>query len=324
MILLTGATGFLGSHVAEALLARGDRIRLLVRRPDAARWLTDRGAECVMGDISSAAELATAVDGCRAVIHCAALASDWGSWDTFRAANDIGVANLLTACSGASLDCFVHVSTVDVYGYPDRDGLDESTPYRDRGFPYNSTKIAGELRVWAAVAAGLPAVIIRPASIYGPRSMTLGVDLIEAIRSGAPLIRGGNVNAGLVYVANVVALILLVLEHRPALGRVFHSLDDDGRTWRDYVTALCQGLNLPMPRLSLPHGIAYALGSTMEWVARARRQSRRPLLTRTAVELLGTRQGFTMTRARQQLGFAPAVTFGDGIARTVEWLRSRS
>jgi nucleoside-diphosphate-sugar epimerase len=268
--------------------------------------------------------LTEAVDGCRAVIHCAALASDWGSWEAFRAANDMGVANLLTACSGASLDRFVHVSTVDVYGYPDRDGLDESTPYRDRGLAYNSTKIAGEQRVWAAIDAGLPAVIIRPGSIYGPRSITFGIDVAEAIRAGAPLIRGGNVNAGLVYVTNVVALIVLALEHRAAPGQVFHSLDDDGHTWRDYITALCRGLNLSMPKWSLPHGLAYALGTGMEWIARARRQTQRPLLTRTAVELLGTRQGFTMTRARQQLGFAPTVGFAEGIARTVEWLRSRT
>ena len=323
MILVTGATGFLGSHVAEALLARGDRVRLLVRRPAAARWLADRGAECVAGDLSSTDPLAAAVRGCRAVIHCAALASDWGAWDAFQAANGIGVANLLSACSGTSLDRFVHISTVDVYGYPDRDGLDESTPYRDRGFPYNSTKIAGEKVVWDAINAGFPGVIIRPGSIYGPRSMTFGVGIVEAIRTGAPLIRGGNVNAGLAYVANVVALTLLALEHPAAPGQVFHSLDDDGRTWRDYFAALCGGLDLAMPKRSLPHGVAYALGASMEWIARVRHQTRRPLLTRSAVEMLGTRQGFTMTRAREQLGFAPSVGFDEGVERTIEWLRSR-
>jgi nucleoside-diphosphate-sugar epimerase len=322
MILVTGATGFLGSHLAEALLSRGERVRLLVRRPDAARWLVERGADCIAGDLSARTRLADAVHGCRAVIHCAALASDWGMWEDFRETNDRGVARLLDACRSARLDRFVHLSTVDVYGYPDRDGLDETTPYRDRGFAYNSTKIAGERHVWAAQQAGLPVSVIRPGSIYGPRSQTFGVEIVAAIRSGAPMIRGGHVNASLVYVDNVVTLILLALDHPAAVGTVFHSLDDDGHTWRDYFAALCRGLDLPMPKYSLPRRVAYAIGAAMEWLAHARRQSRRPLLTRTAVELLGTRQGFSMQRARDLLAFRPPVSFDDGVGRTVAWLRT--
>ncbi len=94
----------------------------------------------------------------------------------------------------------MHISTTDVYGYPDRDGLDETTPFCDRGLPYNSTKISGELRLWAAINAGLPATIIRPGSIYGPRSVTLGTEIVDYLRSGAPLVRFRRVNAGFVYV----------------------------------------------------------------------------------------------------------------------------
>jgi nucleoside-diphosphate-sugar epimerase len=323
MILLTGATGFLGSHVAEALLARGERVRLLVRRPDAAQWLVERGAECVAGDLSSASALAAAVRGCRVVVHCAALASDWGAWDAFREANDRGVGRLLEACAATSLDRFVHISTLDVYGYPDRDGLDETTPYRDRGFPYNSTKIAGEQRVWAAQRAGLPATVIRPGNIYGPRSVTFGVEIVSAIQSGAPLVRGGNVDAGLVYVDNCVALILLTMEHPAAVGAAFHSVDEDGHSWRDYFAALCRALELRMPARSVPRGVAYALGALMEGIGHATRRQQRPLLTRTAVELLGTRQGFSGARARQRLGFAPRVAFDEGVAQTSAWLRTR-
>ncbi|MBI4518994.1 MAG: NAD-dependent epimerase/dehydratase family protein [Deltaproteobacteria bacterium] len=324
VILVTGATGFLGSHVAEALLARGEAVRLLARRPEAAAWLVGRGAQCVAGDLSSAAALAAAVRGCRAVVHCAALAADWGPWQAFREANDHGVARLLEACRDQALARFVHISTADVYGYPDCDGLDEATPWRDRGFPYNSTKIAGERHAQAAQRAGLPVTVIRPGNIYGPRSISFGSELVAAIKSGAPLIRGGRVNAGLVYVDNVVALILMALDQPAAVGATFHSVDDDGHTWREYFTALCRGLDLPLPQRSLPRSLAYALATLMEWGARARRQQRRPLLTRTAVELLGTRQGFSMARARRQLGFVPAVGFEEGLARTVAWLRTQS
>lgn len=322
MILVTGATGFLGSHVAETLLARGERVRLLVRRPEPAAWLAERGAERIVGDLGSAEHLVQAVRGCRAVVHCAALASDWGEWRAFREANDRGVLRLLQACLRAPLERFVHISTVDVYGYPDQDGLDETTPFRDRGFPYNSTKIAGERHVWAAAAAGLPVAVIRPGNIYGPRSVTFGTEIVTAIQAGAPFIRRGAVNAGLAYVGNVVALILRALDDPAAVGWAFHAMNGDGRTWRDYFAALCRELQLPLPSYSLPRRLAYALSVSMEWKARLMRQRHRPLLTRTAVELLGTRQGFSMARAREQLGFEPPIGFEEGVRKTTDWLRS--
>jgi nucleoside-diphosphate-sugar epimerase len=323
VVFVTGATGFLGSHVAQALLARGQAIRVLARRPQQAQWLVERGAECIAGDLSSTAALAAAINGCRFVIHCAALASDWGPWKEFRETNDYGVARLLKACETLSLDRFVHISTTDVYGYPDRDGLDETTTFRDRGFPYNSTKISGELRLRKAIEAGLPVTVIRPGSIYGPRSLTLGTEIVNYLRSGAPLVRFGRVNAGFVYVENSADLILLAMTHPAAVGAAFHSVDEDGRTWRDYFVALCRGLNLRMPRWSLPRAAAYSIGALSEIYGQARGYTSRPLVTRTAVEILGTRQGFSMTRAHKQLGFSPRIRFDEGVERTVAWLRAR-
>ena len=323
MVFVTGATGFLGSHVAQALLARGQAVRVLARRPQQAQWLVESGAQCIAGDLSSTAALAAAINGCRFVIHCAALASDWGPWEEFREINDYGVARLLKACETLSLDRFVHISTTDVYGYPDRDGLDETTPFRDRGLPYNSTKISGELHLWAAIEAGLPATVIRPGSVYGPRSITLGTEIVNYLRSGAPLVRFGRVNAGLAYVENCADLILLAMTHPAAVGAAFHSIDEDGQSWRDYFVALCRALNLRLPRWSLPRAAAYSIGALSEIYAKARGYTSRPLVTRTAVEILGTSQGFSMNQARNQLGFSPRVRFDEGVDRTVAWLRPR-
>ncbi|HUY18367.1 MAG TPA: NAD-dependent epimerase/dehydratase family protein [Candidatus Binataceae bacterium] len=323
MILLTGASGFLGSHVSQALAARGEQVKMLVRRPERAQWLEGRGAQCVTGDLSSAAGLAAALKGCRCVIHCAALASDWGAWKDFREANDDGVGRLLKACEAISLDRFVHISTTDVYGYPDRDGLDETTPLRDRGLPYNSTKISGEQRVWAALEAGLAATIIRPGSIYGPRSVTLGREIVDYLRSGAPLIRSGRVNAGFVYVENCVDLILLAMTHPAAVGAAFNSIDEGDQSWHDYFEAICRALDLRMPRWSVPRAAAYSVGWLMELYGRTTGRTLRPLVTRTAVEIVGTRQGFSAARARQRLGFSPTIGFEEGIGRTTRWLRSQ-
>jgi nucleoside-diphosphate-sugar epimerase len=323
MVFLTGATGFLGSHVAQALAARGEPVRLLVRRPQRARWLEELGAQCVAGDLSSEAALAAALKGCRCVIHCAAMASDWGAWEDFREANDYGVGRLLKACESASLERFVHISTTDVYGYPDRNGLDETTLLRDRGLAYNSTKISGERRVWAALDAGLPVTVIRPGSIYGPRSVTLGTDIVDYLRSGAPLIRSGRVNAGFVYVENCADLILLAMTHPAAVGAAFHSIDDGDQSWHDYFDALCRALDLRMPRWSVPRPVAYCAAWMMEIYGRMTGRTSRPLATRTAVEIVGTRQGFSAARARQRLGFSPTIGFEEGIGKTAQWLRTQ-
>jgi len=322
MIFLTGATGFLGGHVAHALAARGEPLKLLVRRPDQIRQLGELGAQFAIGDLSSEATLADALKGCRCVVHCAAMVSDWGAWEDFREANDYGVGRLLKACESVSLDRFVHISTTDVYGYPDRDGLDETTPFRDRGFPYNSTKIASERRVWAAEASGLPATVIRPGSVYGPGSITLGKEIVEYLRSGSPLIRSGKVNAGFVYVENCVDLILLAMTHTAAVGAAFNSIDDGGQAWHDYFAALCRALDLKMPRWSIPRAVAYSLGWLMETCGRAAGRTSRPLATRTAVEIVSTRQGFSNARARERLGFSPTIGFEEGVDKTAQWLRA--
>lgn len=109
-----------------------------------------------------------------------------------------------------------------------------------------------------------------------------------------------------------------------ARGQRARLLDEDGHTWRDYFAALCRALDLPMPARSIPRSLAYGLGALMEWGGHAVRRHQRPLLTRMAVELLGTRQGFSGARARERLGFVPRVTFDDGVARTVAWLRTRN
>ena len=323
MVFLTGATGFLGSHVAHALAQRDQPVRVLVRKPERAQWLKQLGAELVVGDLSSEPALEVAIKGCHSVIHCAALASDWGSWNDFREANDLGVGRLLQACASHSLDRFVHVSTTDVYGYPDRDGLDETTPFRDRGFPYNSTKIAAERRVWAAISSGLPATIIRPGSIYGPRSITLGKEIVDYLRSGSPLIRSGKVNAGFVYVANCVDLILLAMNHKDAVGTAFNSIDDGGQTWYDYFAVLCRKLNLKMPRWSIPRAVAYPAAWLMEIYSSVTRRASRPQATRTAVEIVSTRQGFSHVRAHERLGFSPSIGFEEGVDRTAQWLREQ-
>ena len=137
--LVTGGSGFLGSHLADALLKRGEKVRALIRPTSNLAHLQNIDVELVYGDLDDIQSLQKAATGIHRIYHCAALAADWGSWKNFRTANVSGVGNILKAAVGAAVDKFIHISTADVYGHPDYPAS-ETAPYRLRGWPYGDTK----------------------------------------------------------------------------------------------------------------------------------------------------------------------------------------
>jgi len=125
--LVTGGSGFLGSHLVEALVARGEKVRVLVRPTSKIDHLENLKVELVYGNMNNIQSLREAVQNVERVYHCAAIATDWGTWESFRNTNVTGVHNLLEAALKAGVGKFIHVSSTDVYGHPDYPA-DETTP----------------------------------------------------------------------------------------------------------------------------------------------------------------------------------------------------
>lgn len=320
--LVTGGTGFLGSHLIEALLARGETVRALVRPESNIRLLEGQGVELATGTLADRVSLARATTGVNRVYHCAALASDWAPWAAFEAANVEGVRNLLDACLQADITRFIHVSTTDVYGHPDYPA-DEQTPYHLRGFPYGDTKIKGEQLVWKYYHHhGLPVTVIRPAAIYGPRSTTFVSEIVELLQQGRMVHIGrGKKPAGLTYVSNVVDLMLLGADADVGVGQAYNASDGSMLSWRVYVNKLADMVGTPRPRITIPHRVAYIFGWFMEKTYDLLGIQHRPLLTRMAVELFATDQSFPIEKARDELGYGPRVKFEEGMAKVEHWLR---
>jgi len=318
--LVTGATGFIGGHLAEALIAGGDEVRALVRPTSDTRYLRNLPLEQRVGDLTDPESLRRAVRGVDRVFHCGAVVSDWGDPAVFHQVNVEGTRHLLAAALEANVEKFVHVSSTEVYGYPDFPA-DEESPYRYRGWPYCDTKIDAEKQAWAFASQGLPLTIIRPATVYGPRWTTI-LEFLEVLRQGQMiLVAGGRKNAGLVYVANLSDALLLAGQPEMGLGQVYNVADGLDVTWSQFINALAAMLGQGPVRRSLPRWLAYVAGWSMEKWARARRQPSRPLVTRMAVELTGTDQGFASERVRRELGWRPRVDFATGMARVQAWLR---
>jgi nucleoside-diphosphate-sugar epimerase len=236
-----------------------------------------------------------------------------------------GLWSLLDAATAVGVRRFIHVSTSDAYGYPDTP-VDETAPYRLRGWPYGDTKIAGERLVWAYHHEhGLPITIVRPVTVYGPRSIPFVVEIVALLKRGSMAYIGdGRKPAGLAYVTNVVDLLLRAADSERSQGQAYNASDGLNITWRQYVGRLAAIVGAPNPRLVIPHRPAYLAGWAMERSYAALRIRTRPLLTRLAVELMGTDQSFTVAKARGELGYEPAVDFAEGMRRVEVWLRERN
>jgi oxidoreductase len=327
LCLLTGASGFIGGYLARRLHGQGYRVRCLVRASSDTAALEAIDVELARGDLTDAGSLIEAAQGCRFVVHCGALVSDWATIQEIEQANMIGTRNVLHAATAASAERFVHLSTTDVYGHPGRPGIDED--YEWAGFSnwYSETKRAAEAEVRRVERTQrLGVVILRPATVYGPGSEDVVGDIARAICARQMLvIGGGRAIAGLLYVENLVDAVVLALQAEAALGQAFNLTDGLDITWRQFLGDLAEGLGCPAPRWSLPYGAAFGLAVGLEHgyrlLRRAARVKTRPLLSRQAVHVLGRDQDFSNDKAREALGWVPRVSYPDGLAATLDWLR---
>ena len=332
-ILLTGATGFLGGHLAARLVAEGRRVRCLVRPgsdPTRLRSLAqngERGVELVTGDLTDRDSLRRASDGCAHVIHCAAMVSDWGTVQEIRAANVTGTRDLATAAVAAGARRFVQISTTDVYGYPGTPGVTEEHACEGFANWYSQTKREAEAALRQIAARDrLEVVFLRPATVYGPGSTEVVGEMTRAMRGRyLPRIAGGRAVAGLVHVDNVVDAVLLALDRPEAVGEAFNVVDGLDTSWGQFLGDIGAGLGYPRPWIKLSYRVAFALAVTFEESYRALRRltglRTPPLLTRAAVQILGIDQDFSNAKLRRVLGWQPRVDYEHGLAATVAWLR---
>ncbi len=328
--LVTGASGFIGRHLAARLALQGRRVRCLVRPTSDTRPLQRLPVQTVTGDLADPVSLVRAVAGCRVVFHCGAMVTDWATVAELQRTNVLGTRNLVAAALGASVERFIHFSTTDVYGSRGRRPVDED--YASPRFSnwYAHTKLTAEQAVLGAHQQdGLPAVVLRPATVYGPGSQEVVGEIARALEQRSMvLIGGGHAQAGLVYVDNLVDAAVCAIGVDAAVGQAFNVTDGLSVTWKQFTDDLARGLGCPEARYSLPFPVAQALGAGLEHGYRLLRRTTglrtRPLLSRQAVHVLGAEQRFATDRIRRLLEWSPQVGYVDGLAATLEWLRSRS
>ncbi|WP_181860970.1 NAD-dependent epimerase/dehydratase family protein [Streptomyces diacarni] len=325
-VLVTGASGFIGGHLTRRLVARGHRVRVLVRSGSDRSGFADvaEEIETEIGDLEDPDSLCRAAKGVTTVYNCAGVSADWGPWEDFHRINVEGAKRVVEAAHQAgTVSRVLHVSTTDVYGYP-KQPCDESAGGKDIGLPYNRSKLMGERAVRkAAGETGMRVTIVRPVSVYGPRSKDFVIEIGNLLLQKQMLyIRGGNVPAGLLYVDNAVDAMIAAATSGETVGKVYNLRDPERTTWRQYVEALADGLGVKPPWLNLPAPVATGAALLSEKLYGALRITSRPVLTRHTVHLFDRDQSYGIKQAQRDFGFESPVGFAEGMRRTLAWLDS--
>ncbi len=304
------------------LVEQGWDVAVLARPTSTLTHLAGLRVAICKGSLTDAESLRAAVAGCTHIFHCAACSTDWAPLQTYVDANVTGTRNLLEAAAGAAgLQRFVHVSTTDVYGYPLSPG-DEAMPLVETDLPYNKTKVQGERAVWTAAAAGLPVTVVRPATIYGPRGKDFTVEVAKLLRQRLmATIDGGSAEGGFIYVDDVAAAMIGAGTSEAAIGQAYNLADGSATTWARYLSLFAGALHARPPWINLSFAGGMRLAIAMEFPHRLGLPGK-PLLTRHAVYLLGRSQEFSAVKARMDLGWTPVVSVEEGIARSVQWLKT--
>lgn len=317
--LVSGATGFLGNRLAATLALRGHRVSALARPTSDLSRLANRGIEIVMGDVGDCESLERTFAGQRVVFHTAGKVTDWGPADEFMAVNRDGTANVIAACQKAGVTHLVHISSLTVLGMP-RDGrlIDEASPYAAApSDPYTQSKIAAEKLVRAANGRqGLMTTVIRPGAIWGNGDVTIAPRIVALMRRRRmPYIGRSDNLIGLSHVDNLALGCALVVESASAAGRIYHITDGEPVTLRRALDAIADAYHVMRPGFSMPVWTLQALAAGIELAARLRGGSQPPAMTRYGVQMLASHCRYTIDKARRELGYAPRVTFADGIAK---------
>ncbi len=322
-VLVTGAAGFVGSHLADLLLAQGARPRVLVRPGDNMDALAGAEVELHRADISDSKALRAAVRGVDRVLHCAARTGPWGPPAEFNRTNVRALETLVRCAMSAGVERVVHVSSITVHGNDVRGEADERAPLREEPNPYSRSKVAAEHLLARMIRAERARVtIVRPGWIYGPRDLGSFARIARMIETGRMRMVGSAENhLPLVYVGDVAQGILLASEAERAGGRSYLLTNDEPVTQRDFLTAIARELGVPAPTRRIPYELAVGVGAVAENLARLARRRQPPPVMRYGMQLLGGENRFDISRARRELGYAPLVNLADGVRRSVEWYR---
>lgn len=314
-IAITGATGFVGRNLVRLATARGHEVIAT------SRGITGPGyfgglAHFQAADLADETALRQAFTGCECVVHLAAFSAAWGRKADFERVNVAGTRHVVHAAEAAGVRRLVHVSSSSVYfAFQDRLSLTEDAPLPTPVNAYAATKRAseGEARRFAGEV-----FIARPRAIFGPGDTQLLPGFLAAARRGPlPSLRAGQAVTDLTFIDTLSDALLAMAQAPAALAGTYNISQGEPIAVRALVDKLLADLGVPLRWRTLPTPIAFAGVRLLEAVARFDPKGREPPVTAYGLGLLSYSLTLDLSRARQNLGWAPPILLDEALERTI-------
>ncbi len=319
--LITGATGFVGRYLVAALRARGDVVRVLALPSEETAHLEQQEVVVYRGDVRQPETLIRPMHGVDTVFHLAGVHGLWRPMQEYYSVNVAGTENVCRAALRAGVRRLIHVSTWAVYGMGRGMPLHEDLPLDPFPDLYTVTKAEADKFVQRCIGQEhLPAVVLRPAIMFGPGDWVNFGRMADRLNAGRAIIIGSGCNhLAFCYVTDVVEGMLLAADQERAVGQIYNLSNDQPLTQQEFWRAIAEEIGARPPRLHVPYYALYALAYFAERVVKSDRPQRQPLVTRLGVELFGSDNRVAIDKARRELGYAPRVSLREGLRLAATW-----
>jgi nucleoside-diphosphate-sugar epimerase len=320
-VLITGGTGFTGSHAVRRYLARGHQVRVLdSQRGEFFEELARAGAEIQLGSVADREAVRKAVDGVELVHHIAAAFREINvPKAVYRSVNVEGTRLVAEEALGAGARRVVYCSTEGVHGHVVAPPANEEAPIAPQDY-YQQTKWEGELAFRDVTARGLDGVVLRPTAIYGPGDTARFLMLFRMVKRGHFFIVGdGRANYHPLYIDNLCDAFELAAEKPAAKGETFLIADGRYLCWNELVPLVAKTLGVEVKIHHVPLAPVWAAAALCE--AACWPFGVTPPLFRRRAEMFSHMRAFDISKARRVLGYEPAIGLEEGLRRTCAWYR---
>jgi nucleoside-diphosphate-sugar epimerase len=323
-VLITGASGFIGTHLAIANLKQGNFVRgLFLPNDPKISELESLGVEITIGDLRDHNSIKKACNGMDIIFHCAGVVTDWAPWKLFEEVNVKGMEYMCKEAVEANVKRFVYMSTCDVFGLREGVIMDESFPIKKWGEPYSDTKIDAEEVAWSYHRDHQLAVtMVYGTWIYGEGDSTFIPGLADAIVKQDMMFWRKNVHVWPCYIDNLIDLLMLISKDPRAIGNGYLIHDGEMTTLQELCKEIASALEVKPVKTRIPYFLALVVAWFMEKWAIVTKQKKRPLLTTYSVKNLGSRLEFSIEKAKRELDWTPKISYQQGLQKTLIWLKT--
>lgn len=327
-VLVTGATGFLGMKVAKRLASMGFDVTGTGRNERIGKEIIKNGITFIPSALDNRDSILALCEKQDYVIHCGALSSPWGKYKDFYQANVIGTQNVIEGCLKWKVKRLIHISTPSIYfHYDKRIDVKENQALPNKFVNhYAKTKYLAELEIDKAFQKGLATITLRPRALFGPGDQAIFPRLIKVCEKGMfPKIGSGKVEIDMTYIENVVDSILLCLTSSDAtIGQKYNITNGERVNIYSMIEMVMDRLGKSFTYKEISFKKAFFLANILEHISTFVLGGKEPLLTRYSVSVLSQSQTLSIEKARDELGYEPAISIEQGTNEFIEWWKTHA